>query len=77
MFKINLPAIKKANKKHVMVTSFEVLFSFCCIECVDRMELMNEKFLKLGSYSLVEADGSLRTVIYTADPVNGEDRSIL
>ncbi|XP_055317639.1 larval cuticle protein A2B-like [Sitodiplosis mosellana] len=24
-----------------------------------------------GSYSLVEADGSLRTVIYTADPLNG------
>lgn len=27
--------------------------------------------MKLGSYSLVEPDGSLRTVIYTADPVNG------
>lgn len=27
--------------------------------------------VKLGSYSLVEPDGSLRTVIYTADPVNG------
>lgn len=25
----------------------------------------------LGSYSLVEPDGSIRTVIYTADPVNG------
>ncbi|ETN67109.1 cuticular protein 116, RR-2 family [Anopheles darlingi] len=24
-----------------------------------------------GSYSLVEPDGTLRTVIYTADPVNG------
>lgn len=24
-----------------------------------------------GSYSLVEPDGSIRTVIYTADPVNG------
>ena len=24
-----------------------------------------------GSYSLVEADGSLRTVFYTADPING------
>lgn len=27
--------------------------------------------MKLGSYSLIEADGSLRTVIYTADPING------
>lgn len=27
--------------------------------------------MNLGSYSLVEADGSLRTVIYTADPING------
>lgn len=25
----------------------------------------------LGSYSLVEPDGSVRTVIYTADPLNG------
>lgn len=25
----------------------------------------------IGSYSLVEPDGSIRTVIYTADPVNG------
>lgn len=24
-----------------------------------------------GSYSLVEPDGSVRTVIYTADPING------
>lgn len=24
-----------------------------------------------GSYSVVEPDGNLRTVIYTADPVNG------
>lgn len=35
------------------------------------MEIMNKIILKLGSYSLVEADGSLRTVIYTADPLNG------
>lgn len=27
--------------------------------------------LILGSYSLVEPDGSVRTVLYTADPVNG------
>lgn len=27
--------------------------------------------MNLGSYSLVEPDGSLRTVIYTADPLNG------
>lgn len=25
----------------------------------------------LGSYSLVEPDGSIRTVLYTADPING------
>lgn len=25
----------------------------------------------LGSYSLVEPDGNIRTVIYTADPING------
>lgn len=25
----------------------------------------------VGSYSLVESDGSIRTVIYTADPING------
>ncbi|GAB0094773.1 larval cuticle protein A2B-like [Sergentomyia squamirostris] len=24
-----------------------------------------------GSYSVVEADGTIRTVIYTADPING------
>lgn len=24
-----------------------------------------------GSYSLVEPDGNVRTVIYTADPING------
>lgn len=24
-----------------------------------------------GSYSVVDADGSLRTVFYTADPING------
>lgn len=28
-------------------------------------------FANLGSYSLVEPDGSVRTVIYTADPLNG------
>jgi Insect cuticle protein len=27
--------------------------------------------ISLGSYSLVEPDGNVRTVIYTADPVNG------
>lgn len=27
--------------------------------------------IRIGSYSLVEPDGSIRTVIYTADPVNG------
>lgn len=27
--------------------------------------------MKLGSYSLIEPDGSVRTVIYTADPING------
>lgn len=26
---------------------------------------------RVGQYSLVEADGSLRTVDYTADPING------
>lgn len=28
-------------------------------------------FYELGSYSLVEPDGNIRTVIYTADPING------
>lgn len=28
-------------------------------------------FVNLGSYSLIEPDGSVRTVIYTADPLNG------
>lgn len=27
--------------------------------------------VNLGSYSLVEPDGSIRTVFYTADPLNG------
>lgn len=27
--------------------------------------------LLIGSYSLVEPDGTVRTVIYTADPING------
>lgn len=27
--------------------------------------------MHLGSYSLIEPDGSVRTVIYTADPLNG------
>lgn len=25
----------------------------------------------LGSYSIVEPDGNVRTVLYTADPING------
>lgn len=33
----------------------------------DRLQIL----LTLGSYSLVEPDGNVRTVIYTADPING------
>lgn len=33
--------------------------------------LKNAMDFILGSYSLVEPDGSVRTVLYTADPVNG------
>lgn len=29
------------------------------------------RFSFTGSYSLVEPDGTVRTVIYTADPING------
>lgn len=42
-------------------------FLFFCLETF----LFENWNLWLGSYSLVEPDGSIRTVIYTADPLNG------
>lgn len=35
------------------------------------IEINYVSFTFVGQYSLVEPDGSIRTVDYTADPVNG------
>lgn len=41
-------------------------------ELLNRLRTINSfPSALLGSYSLVEPDGTVRTVIYTADPING------
>lgn len=53
--------------------SFQRLELFA--ELSNRLRTFNSYFflllIWLGSYSLVEPDGTVRTVIYTADPING------
>lgn len=41
------------------------------IDCVIHYLFYRIFEFSVGSYSLVEPDGSIRTVIYTADPING------
>lgn len=69
-----LLSMKGHNKKPVtvmlskvfLVFVYDYFFKIICCLSMDPMHLLN-----LGSYSLIEPDGSLRTVIYTADPLNG------
>lgn len=64
-----LPETQKANKRHDRVMLSKVIIVLYRIDLETRERKLN--YSSLGSYSLVEPDGTRRIVEYTADPVQG------